>query len=177
MAKVDVASAKKFERDSYDVAIKDVQDKSVVVEDIIKEIVEPYCTGIDNLIEEVRKVLYDTNSLTDSELDTYIAKIPIQLYYLNEQMTSIETKENVSKVSHKIAYNEARLDAVGTVADKDAIAERAVEQRTLVNLIFTQARKSLQSKRDIALELLNSLKKISSRRISEYEMTRFSERS
>ena len=101
----------------------------------------------------------------------------MQLYYLSGQLGHLETEESIAKVTQKIAYNEARLRAEGTVSDKDSKAEQAVEQDTLVTIVFTRAKKCLQDKRDLSLELLNSLKKIVSRRISEYEMTRFSNNS
>lgn len=173
MAKITYEQAALFETPLYQSALHDVTNQTEIVDESIAELSKP-CELLDKLIDEVTYILANNKTLSDSDLDFYIMQIPLQLYYLNEYINHLETQENVASVSRKIAYNEARLHATGTVADKDAIAERSVEPRTLVNLVFTQSRKLMQSKRDIAIELLNSLKKVSSRRISEYELSRFS---
>ena len=154
--------------------LENLHDRTSVVETLVSEIIYDKCKDIDELIHQIKEAVYDVDSIADYQLDIFIAKIPIQLYYLSAVMSSFQTSESVAKLSQKVAYNDARMKAEGTVADKDAIAERAVETETLVTLVTTRCTKMMQMKYDMALELLNSLKKISSRRISEYELTRFS---
>ena len=177
VAKINYIDANNFERSTYDKSVAIVKERASVIDDLVNEIVQSHSSELDALIEEIRNSIYNNAELADYELDIFIAKIPLQLYYLSGQLGHLETEESIAKVTQKIAYNEARLRAEGTVSDKDSKAEQAVEQETLVTIVFTRSKKCLQDKRDLALELLNSLKKIVSRRISEYEMTRFSNNS
>ena len=60
----------------------------------------------------------------------------------------------------------------GTVADKDALAELSAQQEQITNICYNRAYKILKAKVENAQELLGSCKKVLTRRMSEFELTR-----
>ena len=104
--------------------IDSLHDRTSVVETLVSEIIYDKCKDIDNLIQQIKEAVYDVDSIADYQLDIFIAKIPIQLYYLSSVMSSFQTSESVAKLSQKVAYNDARMKAEGTVADADVASLR-----------------------------------------------------
>lgn len=173
MAKVSPALATELAMDSYNKIVDVVDENTSKIQSIVEEIVKTYSKDIDCLIDEIHEKLHE-GTLGPQELDRYEVQIPLCLFYLSSGLNYLDTMKDVSKAVRQVAFNEARAKATGTISDKDATAEQAVEQETLAAITFDKANKLLSSKRDVAMELLASLKKVTSRMIAEYELTRFS---
>ena len=171
MARIDPLNAYEFERTRQAEIQNSVETNSILVEEVVNEIVSRYSQELDNLIDEVHKVLLDHGNIENYELDIYIAKIPVLLYYVTSAQESVGVREDVSRMIRQKLYIQARQSATGTVADKDSIAERAVEQETISAAAYARASKKLKHKCETALELLSALKKIISRRMEEYRVT------
>lgn len=60
----------------------------------------------------------------------------------------------------------------GTVVDKDSLAELASQQEYLTSICYKRAYSIIKAKVSSAQEILSSVKKIITRRISEQELTR-----
>jgi hypothetical protein len=82
-------------------------------------------------------------------------------------------RDDIAKAVYKEQYHASRssLDK-GTVADKDSLADLNSRQEQIVSICFTRAYKTMNAKVDAAQEMLASCKKILSRRMQEYELTR-----
>lgn len=173
MARIDPLNAYQFERTSQMNIQQSVESNSALVEEVVDEIVQRYSKELDELVDEVHEVLLKHNTLENYELDIYIAKIPVVLYYVTSSQESVGVREDVSRMIRQKLYIQARQAASGTVADKDSAAEKAVEQETISAAAYTRANKKLKHKCEVALELLSALKKISSRRIEEYRLTQY----
>ena len=173
MARIDPLTAYEWDRTKQSTLQASVESNAILVEEVVDEIVGKYSAELDSLIDEVHDVLLKHQSLENYELDIYIARIPVLLYYVTSAQESIGVREDVSRMIRQKLYIQARQAASGTVADKDTIAERAVEQETLSAAAYARAAKKLKHKSEAALELLSALKKITSRRIEEYRITQF----
>lgn len=173
MAKLSPALATELEMESFRKLNSDVRTNSDTIQSVVEEIVKDYTQDIDALINDIHEKLHSQRELSPYDLDYYEVQIPLCLYYLAEGKSYLDTMKDVSKAMRQVAFNEAREKATGTISDKDAQAEQAVEQETLVAITFDKANKVLQHKHDIALELLTAMKKVTSRRISENDLERY----
>ena len=71
-------------------------------------------------------------------------------------------------------YIKAYANAIGTISDKTAYAENEVNYEFVEQSINERAYKRLKIKIENATELLQTIKKIISRRIAEYNLTNVS---
>ena len=85
MAKINYIDASNFERSTYDRSVAIVKERASVIDELVNEIVQSYSKELDVLIDEIRNSIYNNAELADYELDIFIAKIPLQLYYLSGQ--------------------------------------------------------------------------------------------
>ena len=63
----------------------------------------------------------------------------------------------------------------GTVADKDSLAELASQEEALISAAYKRAYNTVKAKVSAAQEIMGSVKKIISRRMTETELTRISQ--
>lgn len=68
-------------------------------------------------------------------------------------------------------FNRVREKSKGTIADKNAAAELAAMQETLVWSVYQRAYKIVKCKVESGYELLASVKKVISRRSAEYSIS------
>ena len=120
------------------------------------------------------EVLAKNANITNEELDDIIMTIPTLLYFISEQQEKLGIKHDVSKSSRELLYNKIYMDTPGTAGIKKARADSQLVNESLVNIVYSRTYTIIKSKVDFALELLQSAKKILSRRISENEITKLS---
>jgi hypothetical protein len=63
-------------------------------------------------------------------------------------------------------YNKVK----GTIADKTALAETESQAEFITNMAYSRAYKKIKLRLDLGNELLQSIKKVITRRTSEYEL-------
>lgn len=157
--------------------IKNIQDKvsisSQKLEEIVNEIVSPYCQDLDRYVDFIRDILKDgENPPTNIELDDFCLNLSVYLYYASAMQEQLGIKDDISRALYKEIYNSYRQSQEkGTVADKDALAELASQQEYLTSVCFKRAYSIMKAKVSSGQELLSSCKKIISRRMSEAELT------
>lgn len=132
------------------------------------EFVMKNCGKLDKLISNIYQ---DINNLTDQQVESYILELATQLYYVSSCQEMVGIKEDVCKMFKAKIYNEARREAQGTVADKDAQALLISQNESLALNVYTRAYKTIKAKVESGYEVLNSLKKIMNRRLAEIELS------
>lgn len=141
------------------------------IERIIKSLVRDCCSDLDNLIRKINIAIQDLdNPITDEELDYFILNLPVCVYYAYEQQELLGISEDLAKQEKTNIYSEAYNNAIGTIVDKKQFAESATKNQQLLISIYNRAGKQIRNKLDIATELLQSLKKVSTRRMNERTM-------
>lgn len=158
--------------------IKDVQlhieNNSRTINDIVNEIIQPYCKDLDNYVFFIKDCLADgQNPPTDTELEDFCLNLSTYIYFAGGMVEQLGIRDDIAKAVYKETYHTSRSDQEkGTVADKDSIAELSSQQELLTSICYTRAWKTLKSKVENAQELLQSCKKALSRRMTEMELTR-----
>lgn len=151
-----------------------VEGNSKTIDDIVKDIITPYCKDLDNYVAFIADCLKDgENPPTDAELDDFCLNLSTYIYFAGGICEQLGIRDDISRAVYKEMYhsNRASLEK-GTVADKDSLAELSSQQEQIVNICYNRAYKSLKAKISAAQELLQSCKKVVSRRMQEQELTR-----
>ncbi len=154
-----------------------VEDNSKQIDSIVEGILKPYIKDLDNYVLFIRDCLKDgENPPTSDELDDFCINLATYIYFAGGMCEQLGIRDDISKAVWKEMYNSKRnsLDK-GTVDDKNTIAELASQQEQLTNICYSRAYKIMKSKVENAQELLASCKKVLTRRMQEYELTRISE--
>jgi len=152
---------------------KRIDANSDIIEGIVNRLVSDYCKSLDEYMEFIRTILNDTtNPPTDKELDDFILNIPVLLYFTGEAQESLGIKEDIAKAIRQELYNEIYDKSTGTIADKTAAAELATQSEYITYIAYQRAYKKIKLRMEAANETLQSIKKVISRRMSEYEMAK-----
>lgn len=147
---------------------------SAQIEEIVNDIIEPYCKDLDKYVDFIKGILADgEHPATAQELDDFCVNLSVYIYYASGMQEQLGIKDDIAKAVYKEMYHSAR-DSIdkGTVADKDSLAELASQQEYLTSVCYKRAYSIVKAKVSAAQEILSSVKKIISRRMSEQELTR-----
>ena len=145
------------------------------IDEIVIELVNDCCSELDEYVGYVKKILDDTNTpITDVELDDFVMTIPTLLYFVGSAQESMGIREDVAKMSENDKYSRLFIDASGTVQQKQSYAKLSTANETLTTMVFQRASKMIKLRVEAAYEILNSCKKVLSRRVSELELSKSS---
>lgn len=154
-----------------------VEENAQIIDNLVSNIIQPYTKDLDNYVEFVRSCLKDgEHPLTDNELEDISNNMATYIYYASGMCEQLGVRDDIAKALYKETYNNARLDLEkGTVDDKNTIAESKSQQEQLVSICYNRAYRTLKAKVDAAQELLSSVKKVLTKRISDMQLTRMGE--
>ena len=148
------------------------EDNAKIIDNIVQDIIKPYCKDLDTYVEFVASCLKDGNRPPSiAELEDFCLNLGTQIYFAGGMCENLGIKDDISKAIWKETYNNARDDYKGTIADKNAQAELVSQQEQLTNICFSRAYRIMKSKVDAAQELMSSCKKVLSHRMSEEQLT------
>jgi hypothetical protein len=152
---------------------KRIDANSDIVDGIVNRLVSDYCKPLDDYMNFIKGILDDTaNPPNDRELDDFTLNIPVLLYFTGEAQEALGVKEDVAKAVKQELYNEVYDKSTGTIADKTAAAELATQNEFIAHIAYQRAYKKIKLRMEAANETLQSIKKVISRRMVEYEVAR-----
>lgn len=151
-----------------------VESNSTELDKTINDIIERYSGELDDYMGFIRSILRnDEQPPTDAELDDFAMNLSTLIYYTSVGAEQMGIRDDLSSSAYKEAYNVARsMQKSGTVADKNAQAELDAMAEKVVSIVYNKSYKILKAKVESAQEVLSSVKKIISRRMNEYELSR-----
>ena len=154
-----------------------VEDNSRIVDNIVKDIIDPYCKDLDEYIKFIKRCLANGETPpTNTELEDFCMNLSTYIYFAGGMCEQLGIRDDIAKAVYKETYNSSRDSLVdGTVADKNAIAELESQHEQLVSICYTRAYKIVKAKVENAQELLSSCKKVLSHRMQEMELTKLSQ--
>lgn len=143
------------------------------LDDLVIMVVEKSCSELDNYVAYVKALLDDeTRPITDIELDDIVMTLPTLLYFASVNQEVIGLREDIAKMQENNAYSEALQDATGTVQEKQSYAKSLIQNEMLTTIVYQRATKQIKAKTDTALEVLQSCKKVLTRRMSELDISK-----
>lgn len=152
--------------------MKNVDKSSAIIQELSSHLVDKYCKDLDNVMVGLREILNNPNSITDMMLEEYIMELANTLYFTGSAQEDLGIKEDTCKMIRQEVYSKAREQSTGkTVADKTAQAELIAQKETMTLSIYSRAYKKVKLRMDAGYEMLNSLKKVMNKRITEMELS------
>lgn len=149
-----------------------VENLTSVVRDMVRVLVDDTCKDLDEYMVMIERMLQDKqNPPTDGELEDLTLNLPSLLYVVSSRREALKIKEDVSRAVYKDVYNRVREKAQGTVADKDTAADLAAQSEAISVIVLQRTVTTVKSKEEAAWEMLNSVKKVLTRRIAELELS------
>ena len=151
-----------------------VENNSTQIDEIVDGIIKPYCQSLDEYVQFIADILNDgENPPTDQELDDICMNLSTRIYFAGGLCERLGIRDDIAKAVYKESYHSNRaVIEKGTVADKDSLAELRSQQEAIISAAFTRSYKIMKSKIENAQELLQSCKKVLSRRMQELELTK-----
>ena len=164
--------AEEIETKKIEILQDRINNNSKLINDLTNKLVADYCKQLDNYVRFIQGVLQDNeNPPTALELDDMVMNLPVLLYFAGEAQENLGIKNDVAKAVKQEKYNEIYNELQkGTISDKTSKAELAVQSEEITRIIYDRAYKIVREKMTAAYELLSSIKKVVSRRMSEYEL-------
>lgn len=147
-----------------------ILENSKIIEDIVYEITREYTKPLDDIMIICRDIFNSHDKITNEELEDLLTQLPTALYFVNEGQEFIGLKEDVAKMTKMEKYNEARKQAVGTIADKNTEAEIESLNEALNQVIYQRSYKMVKSKVEMGQEMINSLKRVFDARMMDYQI-------
>lgn len=142
------------------------------LDDLVTMVVEKSCSELDNYVAYVKALLDDeTRPITDIELDDIVMTLPTLLYFASVNQEVIGLREDIAKMHENNAYSDALQEATGTVQEKQSYAKSLIQNEMLTTIVYQRATKQIKAKTDTALEVLQSCKKVLTRRMSELDIS------
>jgi len=150
-----------------------VENNSSKIDDIVNDIIQPYCKDLDKYVKFIAECLRDGEKPpTDEELDDFVLNLSTYIYWASGAVENLGIRDDISKAVYKEMYHSSRATIdKGTVADKDSLAELSSQQEYIINVCYNRAWKTMKAKVESAQELLGSCKKVLTRRMNEYQLT------
>jgi len=160
-------------------SVKTLQEKvernGNFIDEIVDEIVNSYCVELDNYMYFIKSLLDNGNNVaTNKELDDIILNIPVLLYFIGSSQEALGIKEDVAKALKQEVYNESYGIGIGTTGDKTSFAELQSQNENVMHIAYQRAYKKVKLKMEAANETLQSAKKVISRRMAEYDLSKIS---
>lgn len=153
-----------------------VEQNSKLLDEIVTNLVDKYSKPLDDYIKFIKSVLDDEeHPPTNVELDDFVMQLPALLYFTGEGVERLGIREDTSKAIKLEKYNEIYIQVKGTVGVKTATACDETQLETLANTAYSRAYKKIKLKLDLGNELLQSIKKVITRRTVEMELGRVDE--
>jgi len=151
-----------------------VEANAQQIDNIVNEIIRPYCKDLDNYVQFVANCLKDgQNPLSTTELEDVCMNLSTYIYFASGMCEALGVRDDIAKALYKEMYHTTRQNQeTGTIADKDSIAELASQTEQLTSVCYTRAYRIVKAKVESAQDLLQSAKKVLTNRITEAELTR-----
>lgn len=150
-----------------------VEDNSKQIDEIVDGIIQPYCKDLDMYVSFIASCLKaGQNPPTNQELEDFCMNLSTYIYFAGGMQENLGIRDDIAKAVYKEVYNASRasLDK-GTVADKDSLAVLQSQEEAIISSAYSRAYKKMKAKVESAQELLQSCKKVLSRRMQETELT------
>ena len=143
------------------------------LDELVNMVVNSACSELDKYVSYVKALLDDeTRPITDIELDDIVMTLPTLLYFASSKQEISGIREDIAKINENNAYSEALQDATGTATEKQSYAKSLIQTETLTTIVYQRATKQIKARTDTALEVLQSCKKVLTRRMSEFDLSR-----
>lgn len=149
--------------------------------DLIKKTVEQYTKHLDDLMQKIYLNIKSPKDIDNDTLEKYYLELTNLLYFCGDKLEQLEIYTDLSKSAAKEVYNKSYLNNQikdsdkrnkTTVAENTAIAEESAKYEFVINSIYDKAYKVCKYKIDAGYEMVNTLRKIITKRMQDEQFFR-----
>lgn len=159
--------------DSLNDSLNSVSSNSQTIENIVQKIIKDSCEELDNYVDYVHSIIADENNdIPTALLEDMTLVLPTLLYRVSEMSEKIGIREDIAKAIKQESYNNILEEPGGKSTEKKIRAEQNTQSENLALIIYQRSYKSIKAKMDYGIEILQSVKKILTRRIAELDISR-----
>ena len=141
---------------------------------MINEELDKLGNDLDTLVQKIKSLVFsDTEEITCAELESCCMKLSLILYDFETQAEYASVRADIAKMLRDDKYNYiVSMDTDSSdgkkmsVSQKQAIANSTIQAETATALLCSHIMKILLNKKTAAYELLATLKKVLSSRMS-----------
>ena len=143
-----------------------VESDSLVLEQIVNDIVSSYTKELDDYVDKIKAVLDDnTDELTEQDLNQIMIKLCSYMYFISSKQELLGIKADIAEALRDEKYNTAFMNATGTVASKESQALSAIKEEDVIKIVYERAYKILKNKYNAIDKWIDAIKKILTMRI------------
>lgn len=143
-----------------------VESDSLVLEQIVNDIVSSYTKELDDYVDKIKAVLDDnTDELTEQDLNQIMIKLCSYMYFVSSKQELLGIKSDIAEALRDERYNTAFMKATGTVASKESQALSAIKEEEVIKIVYERAYKILKNKYNAIDKWIDAIKKILTMRI------------
>lgn len=143
-----------------------VESDSLVLEQIVNDIVSSYTKELDDYVDKIKAVLDDnTDELTEQDLNQIMIKLCSYMYFVSSKQELLGIKSDIAEALRDERYNTAFMNATGTVASKESQALSAIKEEDVIKIVYERAYKILKNKYNAVDKWIDAIKKILTMRI------------
>ena len=146
------------------------------VEEVSDKIVKEKTEELDTLMHDIYNEVVNVENLVDEIIEKHFLKLTNAVYFISAKCEMLGFYDDMSKTNSKLAYNEAYFNTKAkqalqgnkpTVSDLQLQAENDSINEAVLNLIYSRSFKIIKVKLDAANEMIKTLSKILTSRISD----------
>lgn len=167
------------DKEVVETIISETEDNVQYFLSISDKLVQEYARDFDILMQDLQKDVVE-NDPEDMLLEKYLLELNNKLYFLGSKVESVGIRDDLSKLAAKEVFNDTYLSSREkdserknklTVAELTALAEGASKYETVMNNIYGRVYSQLKMKMTAGYDMVNSLRKIISRRMQEQALS------
>lgn len=147
---------------------ENIDENTTKINAIIDRTIRPYIKDLDTAIKEYSKQINNTsNPISDETLDRIILELPKLMYWASEGQEILSLKSEFAKIIKSDKIIESLKTQTGSVSEKNLKAEHDAIDENVSLYIYTYSVNKIKDKLGNAMELLQSAKKIISKRMKD----------
>lgn len=147
---------------------------------IVKNVSESYSNKLDILMKNFYLKQKQVNDIPIEDLEKILLELSNLIYFMGDKLEQLGIHSDLSKAARQEIYNKTYVESQSvesskkiTVAELSAKSEEASKYESVVNSMYDRAYKILKFKIDAAQEMVNSLRKVISRRMQEIDLGKY----
>ena len=162
-------------------SLLDATDKNTeYFNSIVENVSNAYSETLDKIMKDLYLKQRELKLIPLDELEQYLLKLTNTIYFMGDKLEQLGIHNDLSKAARQEVYNNAYIDSQTldsdkklTVAELSAKSEEASKYECVVNSLYDRAYRIFKFKIDAAQEMVNTLRKIISRRLAEMDLSKF----
>ena len=168
-----------FNADTLNNTVATATANSEIIIKLASEVLTTYTADLGKVMTNVYNDVIAVEAPADKVLENYMLSLSNILYFVGSKLETVGIKDDVAEMTKKEAYNNTYLEKIAesasaskkpTVAELSAISEESSKYEQLVNAIYTHVYKTLRFKVDAGYDMLNSIRKLVTKRIADAQL-------